>query len=436
MKLPRNRVFWAVNLGHATNDSFMSMRSVLLAFISNYILPMANRQVGLAMSLVELSGALSQPVFGWLADRTGGRWLGAGGVAWTVFFILLAMMVVMLGGGFWLMVIPLTLAGLGSGAFHPVGSMYATEDRSRAATNAALFFMCGQIGLGIGPALVGLLLNNAHTNYRAWFAPVLGGTYPGLLIERGSLTPVFFLGLLAIPAVVFMATSLPSRKTHFHTQSIEEREGLRPFPTTDQSTQRIPVLPFIILIIAVSARSFANPAIITFIPLMFQAKGWSPSEYGLLASVFWVASGVTGVLFGRLGDRFDMRRLVVLSLIISAPGIFLLPDLDGALAFGVAILVGAMTGSHSLIVVLSQSLLPGRKGFASGMILGFIFATGAIGNLIVGDMIDRIGAEASFQIAGVVTFIGSFLWLALPRPKREVFVPQLADVEAVPLGAD
>src|SRR5689334_9903820 len=149
MQIPRKRLFWAVSLGHATNDSFMSMRSVLLAFISTYILPMSSRDVGLAVSAVDLSGSISQPFFGWIADKTGGRWLGALGVAWTVSVILLSMLVVMAGGSYWLMFIPRTLAGFGSGAFHPVGSMRATDvDQKRAASNAAWFFMFWQIGLG------------------------------------------------------------------------------------------------------------------------------------------------------------------------------------------------------------------------------------------------------------------------------------------------
>ncbi len=433
MKLPRERVFWAVSLGHATNDSFMSMRAVLLAFISSYILPMTSRNIGLAMSAVELCGSLSQPFFGWLADRGGGRWLGAVGVGWTASFILLAMLVVVLGGSFWLMLIPLALAGLGSGAFHPVGSMYATDvDPSRAATNASLFFLFGQVGLGIGPALVGILLNNAHTSYNDVFGVVLQPVYHHPFIERGSLAPVFLLGLLVIPGVVFMAFSIPNR--HKHTTSAAARKAVEAV-TPSAPRARVPLVAFAILVVAVSARSFANPAIVSFMPLMFQSKGWSPSEYGLLTSAFWVASGTTGLWFGHLGDRFDMRRLVTISLILSAPGIFFLPALNGLGAFGAAILVGAMTGTHSLIVVLAQGLLPGRKGFASGMILGLIFATGAIGNLIVGDLIDRIGAESAFQVAGVITFLGAFLWLALPRPKAQVFRPQMADVEAVPTGA-
>jgi FSR family fosmidomycin resistance protein-like MFS transporter len=433
MQIPRKRLFWAVSLGHATNDSFMSMRSVLLAFISSYILPMTNRDVGLAMSAVELSGSVSQPFFGWIADKTGGRWLGALGVAWTVSFILLSMLTVMAGGGYWLMFIPLALAGFGSGAFHPVGSMHATDtDPSRAASNAAWFFMFGQIGLGIGPALVGLLLNNAHTSRGEWFKAAINPAFGTYVIERGSIAPVFILGLLAIPAVILMALTIPNR-TKF-AASVGTRRALS-LPN-QAPAPAIPKVPFTILAIAVTLRSFSNPAIVSFMPLMFQMKGWSPSEYGLLASSFWVASGVAGIWFGQLGDRFDVRRIIMLSLIVSVPGIFLLPDLTGASAFAFAILVGAMGGSHSLIVVLAQSLLPGRKGFASGMILGFIFATGAVGNLIVGEMIDRMGAEGAFRVVALVTLAGSLLWLALPRPKLQHVTPEMTDPEAVPVGAD
>ncbi|MEO8613423.1 MAG: MFS transporter, partial [Chloroflexota bacterium] len=412
---------------------FMSMRSVLLAFISSYILPMSSRNIGLAVSAVDLSGSISQPFFGWIADKTGGRWLGALGVAWTVSFILLSMLVVMAGGSYWLMFIPLAIAGFGSGAFHPVGSMHATDvDHNRAASNASWFFMFGQLGLGLGPALVGLLLNNAHTTRGAWFKAAINPAFGSYVIESGSIAPVFILGLLAIPAVILMAVTIPNRGKF--AESVRARRALS--TAADAPVPPIPKIPFAILAVAVTLRSFSNPAIVTFMPLIFQSKGWSPSEYGLLSSAFWVASGLAGLWLGQLGDRYDVRRLIMLSLIISAPGIFLLPDLTGAGAFAIAILVGAMGGTHSLIVVLAQNLMPGRKGFASGMILGFIFATGAVGNLIVGEMIDRMGAEGAFRVVALVTLVGAFLWLALPRAKPQHITPEMNDPEAVPLGAD
>jgi FSR family fosmidomycin resistance protein-like MFS transporter len=76
--------FWAVNLGHMTNDLFMSTRSVLLAFMSAYVLPMTNREIGLALSPGELMGSLSQPLFGWLAIKPAGAgWALAAWYGWS-----------------------------------------------------------------------------------------------------------------------------------------------------------------------------------------------------------------------------------------------------------------------------------------------------------------------------------------------------------------
>src|SRR3972149_6426075 len=100
MALPRNRLFWAVALGHITNDTFMSMRSVLLTFMSAHLLPMTNLQIGQAISLGEFMGAISQPFFGWLADRSGGRWIGVGGVIWMIALQLLALLLVSVTGNY------------------------------------------------------------------------------------------------------------------------------------------------------------------------------------------------------------------------------------------------------------------------------------------------------------------------------------------------
>ncbi|MBZ0285657.1 MAG: MFS transporter [Anaerolineae bacterium] len=431
MQFPKQRLFWAVSLGHAANDMFMSMRSVLLTFISAYLLPMTSGQIGLAVSAVELSGAVSQPFFGWLADKTGGRLLGAGGVAWTVTFVCIALIVVTLGGSYWLMVIPLMLAGLGSGAFHPVGSMHATNvEPLHAGRNAAWFFMLGQLGLGIGPALAGLLVNNTLSRNHEILSAPLGPAFQDVLIERGSVMPVLILTLLAIPAVLFMARVLPSQAAYKHEHRKEE--SLKSASATSTPSEPLPYGALVLLVVTVALRALGSLSIVTFMPMMFQQKGWSPAEYGILTSSFWIASGIAGIWFGQLGDRHDRRRIITLSLLISVPGIFLLPGLNGIMAFVVAIVVGAMSGTHSLIVVLAQSLLPGRKGFASGLVLGLIFATGALGNLVVGNMIDHIGITTTFQIVAVVTLFASFLWLFIPTKQTshiKAHVPHLEEAE-------
>jgi FSR family fosmidomycin resistance protein-like MFS transporter len=404
-----------------TNDTFISMAPVLLAFISVNILPLSTVQIGLIMGVLALLGAVTQPFFGWLADRNGGRWLGAGGVAWTVGLVIVALIAAE-SGIYALMVIAFVVPALGSGAFHPVGSKYAAEsDRSHAASNMAYFFLMGQLGLALGPMLAGQLLDRAST-INHLFTDALGPLFNRTLVEQGTVAPVIMLGVFAVPGVVLMILTLPNRRAHAAEKQAASKT-IAPTRTT------IPVLAFTLLIIMVTLRSLAQPGVVNFIPVLFQHKGWSPAQYGLITSSFWVGSGLAGVIFGNLADRFDRRWVITISMICSAPAFFFLPVTDGALAFALAIAAGALSGaSHSIIVVLAQGMLPGSKALASGLILGLIFGMGAVGNFMIGWLSGIVGLGTAFQIVAGAVVIASVLALALPGDKRRALetVPEAA----------
>lgn len=420
--LPRSRLFWAVSLGHLINDTFMSMGPVLLAFISASIVPLRVAEIGAILGIAALLGAVTQPFFGWLADRGNGRLLGAGGVAWTVSWMLVGVLAAD-SGLYWLMVPAFIIPALGSGAFHPVGSLWAAESaKGRAASSLSYFFLMGQLGLGLGPALAGLLLNGATTVNHV-YAQALGPAFDARLIERGTVTPVLSLGLLALPVVALMALAIPSRRAHRRAKAAH---------TAVEARVVIPARALALLVLMVALRSLAQPGSVNFIPVLFQARGWSPAEYGLITSSFWLASGVAGVAFGLLADRYDRRRVIAASLLLSAPAFFFLPLSAGAAAFGLAMAAGALSGgSHSIIVVMAQSFLPGSKGLASGAILGLIFGMGAVGNFLIGAVSEVIGLDATFQLVAGAIVLSAALALTLPA-SRPLPPPLPADAEPAP----
>ena len=411
--MPRNsRLFWAVGIGHLTNDIFASMGPVLLAFLAAGILPMSNIQIGLAVSLAQLAGALTQPFFGIRADRSGGRWIGSLGLAFHVGMFALAVALAALTRHYWLMFFPFVISSVGSGALHPVGALHAAEaDPRRAGTNMALFFMMGQIGLALGPAVAGILLDAANPNILGNMAPAVGAAHFG---RQGNVTPILVFALVSIPGILLMATSIPAR----HRQRPEPDK--RKIDQADTRRQHFPVRAFIVLGLMVILRGLGQPGSVAFIPVLFERKGWDPSAYGTITSSFWIASAISGLVFGRLADQFDRRKVMMFSMLSSAPAFFLLPWFDGALAFALAIAAGGLSGgAHSIIVVLAQDLIPMRKGFASGAILGFIFGTGAVGSLMIGAVSDQIGLTATFQMVAFLIAAAGILSLFLPRQTSE-----------------
>ena len=402
MYIPRSRVFWSVSLGHMSNDLFMAMGPVLLAFIGGVYMDIPPAQIGVAVSARQFLGGVSQPLFGWLSDKGSSRVLGAGGVFLTVAMLALSMLLAMTGN-FWLMIVPFALSALGSGAFHPVGTAYSSHQASQhASTTTAYFFLFGQTGLAIGPALAGLLLGMTQT----------GG-------EGGSVWPIIGLAGVALPSVYLMSRALPNRR-QVAALDAEDAAMEAAQPATPKPPVR--VRPLLLLALLVALRGLAYPGSVAFIPVLFKLKGWSPAAYGGITSLFWLSSAVAGVVAGSLADRVGRRLVVIASLVLAVPVYFVLPTVDSWLAYLLVVLAGALVGGpHSIIVVLAQSLLPGRKGFASGVALGFIFGVGALGTLLigyladgVGDVFAGIGLEAAFQAIAVFVLASALVGFTLP----------------------
>jgi MFS family permease len=149
----RERDYLSVSLNHFFIDVLNSGRNLIVAMLA-IALGLSNAQVGIVLLLYNVGSALMQPLFGWLADRIGARWLVVGGMGWSIFFYGLSAV-----ASDWVALMAVTVAGIGSGAFHPPGTMIASQVSQKYRNRAtALFFTSGQLGLFMGPVFTGILL--------------------------------------------------------------------------------------------------------------------------------------------------------------------------------------------------------------------------------------------------------------------------------------
>ncbi len=387
MRLLRNRSLIILSLGHLFLDFFSSVIPVLLAFFS---VPMglSNAQLATAASLYNFASSLLQPAFGWLTDRLGSRWIGTISLLWTMVFIS-GVVLIAQQGDYLLLLGALSMAALGSAAFHPQDAMNATqvEERLRT-TSASIFFFFGNLGLMTGPLAAGFVLKS--------FGP---GTFP-LLILAG------------LPAVLLMATSVPMAEQKYPGS---ERPSRR-----DSASVRAPLRLGILipLVGLIALRSWANFGTTTFLPKFYQDLGWDPAAYGIVASLWMLGTAVGNVAGGPLADRYGRRLVVSLSLILMAPLMFVLPMVRDVSPLPLIVAGGLTSGlSFSVVMVLAQSLLPGGKGLASGFTMGFMFASGAVGNVINGWLADWFGLSISLQSVALVALGAAVCARFLPRTR-------------------
>jgi len=400
ISLFRNKVYSAVTVGHFILDLFNSSAPVWVTFLS-VPMQLTAAQIGLAIGAYQFFGALTQPLFGWLADKVGSRWLGPGSVAWTIGFLLVAITAAQQTNDFTLFMIPLILASLGSSAFHPLGTKHAADEaEERAATGTAIFFLFGQTGLASGPIISGLVLGSVGT------------------------VGVYALGVASIPLIIFMSFAMR------HTQA----QPLLLQPSLDQAVetakQAVRWGAIGLLALLVGLRSWTTIGTVSFLPKMFQDMGWSPEAYGAITGAYWIASAILGVWAGNWADRWGRRQVVFVTLMAGSVALFFLPLNDGWLAFPLAVLSGGLLGSsHSILVVIAQTLLPGKKAFASGVTLGYLFGVGAIGAWGIGWLADIWGLNTVIQAGSALSVLAALLALVLPST-REVAQPQPKGVPA------
>ena len=395
MSLLRSASFQAAALAHFAVDLLNSQRPVLLAVLS-VPLGLTNAMIGLISMLYTFSASLSQPVFGWLADRAGTRAVGAGGVIWMGGLFALAMITPGSGS-----LVLLILAALGSAAFHPAGTVEAAESgrvhfSGQDTTAASIFFLFGQAGYSIGPAIGGPLIDR--------WGP------PGLLVLVPFMLPI---GL-------------------FTSRRFTPSHPAKPWEAAPGARASAGWGVFLPLAVQAALRSWAQTNVITFLPKYYSDLGYSPSTYGVLAALFMAGSAVGGVGGGWLADRVDKRHVMLWTMVLGAVPLALFPTLaTTAWAYALAPLAGALTGaSHSISVVLAQRALPGRLGAASGLGLGFTFASGSVGTLLSGVQADLAGFDVVFWTTAAISLGGGLAALFV----RDV--PKLPGRTALPAVQD
>lgn len=345
-------IFTSVALGHFMVDTFNASRPVLLTYFG-----LSESEIALFSTIYIWASAMTQPVFGWVSDRYGPRWLGAGGILWMTIFYSAALLI----PGNWGLAC-LIIAALGSSAFHPVGAVQATlrgrdHLRGKEATSASLFFMAGQLGHFAGPIITGLIL--------------YAYGIPGM----------FILPLVSLPVGFALMRQLRHNPPH------------PPNARAASSRAKAGLAFIVVLALVATLQSWAQTNMVNLIPKYLKDMGLEARIYGSMAGLFMGGSALGNVFGGYFGDRYSKRVVAALALFLAAFPIYFASRIGWSWWLYVLVpLAGALTGAvHSIMVIFAQRIIPGGMALASGLALGFIFSSGALGLLLTGHLAEVYG---------------------------------------------
>lgn len=356
-------------LGHVWVDASQGILPVVLAKLKD-IFALSYFQVGMVMTLLNISSSVIQPLFGYVADRIRVGWFVPWGILWTA----LGMGLLGLAPNYWTVLLLVGFAGLGTAAFHPRAMMAVSlVSGARRGLGTGLFSTGGNLGFALGPMVGGFLVLGFGMH------ATVGMLLPGALLT---------LVILLYPGD-FLKREAP-RRTPSQSDDKDERDA-------------IPWISLFMVCIIVTLRSWVYICLITYLPMYLQIRGLDLQTGSLMLTAFLACGAAAGLYGGNLSDRVGRRRVIVVSMLVypvfaslllvsEGPWLWLLAGASGA----------ALLASASVAIVLTQELLPRHLGLASGLIMGMGFGMGGVGSALAGWLADRIGLQETFWFLALI----------------------------------
>jgi FSR family fosmidomycin resistance protein-like MFS transporter len=386
----------AIAFAHAVNDSYAYILPPLLPVL----LSQSGITLGMGASLVSLQLLVSsvlQPLIGHWADQTGGgRWMSWSGV------LLSGLGAAALGSapGFAGLGLAMMITGAGTALFHPVSAALVAQAAPPARRGfwMSAYISAGNLGLGLGPLLVGLVLIQGGATSAVG---AVGGS--GL----GSTWILFLPAAIAAALVWRLAPARPGRR------------GATSSPVIALFRQHWRLL--VVLVSVVAVRSWASTSLSTFLPVLATRHGAEPAQAAGVLTVFLISGGIGGLVGGAAADRLGRDRVVVGSLLLSVPfGVYLgvVGWFDLTVWLAAAAVGFFLNGSWVSLTVRAQESIPGSIAMMSGLMLGLSIGLGGLAVTPIGLLAERLSLGTVLTGVACLPVLAALMMRFLPRATR------------------
>ena len=386
------RILVALSICHCLNDTLQSfISSVYPLFKEDLGLSFA--QIGLITLVYQSAASVCQPLTGLFFDKWPSAWSLPTGMSFT----LVGLLSLAFANTLPLVLCSVALVGIGSSVFHPEASrLTSLASGGKRGLAQSLFQVGGHLGGSLGPLLAAVFVAPYGRRHIALFT-ILAFTAIMVMIPVGHWYKSFLLRL---------------RKAEGETL---KTSVCRPLPMGKT------VFSIAILLILIFSKYIYMASLNSYYTFYLIHKfGVSVQASQLYLFVFLIATAIGTLLGGPIGDRVGRKYVIWASILGAAPFTLIMPHVENLylttiLSFCVGL---TLSSAFPAILVYAQELLPYKLGLISGLFFGFAFGAAGIASAVLGNMADRYGIEAVYNVCGYMPLIGLVTWF-LPDLKKK-----------------
>ena len=386
------RILVGLSICHCLNDTLQSVISAVYPLFKED-LGLSFAQIGLITLVYQSAASVCQPLTGLFFDKWPSAWSLPTGMSFT----LVGLLSLAFANTLPLVLCSVALVGIGSSVFHPEASrLTSLASGGKRGLAQSLFQVGGNLGGSLGPLLAAVFVAPYGRRHIALFT-ILAFTAIMVMIPVGHWYKSFLLRL---------------RKAEGETLKTSVSRPL-PMGKTVFSIAILLILIFSKYIYMASLNSYY-----TF--YLIHKFGVSVQASQLYLFVFLIATAIGTLLGGPIGDRVGRKYVIWASILGAAPFTLIMPHVENlylttVLSFCVGL---TLSSAFPAILVYAQELLPYKLGLISGLFFGFAFGVAGIASAVLGNMADRYGIEAVYNVCGYMPLIGLVTWF-LPDLKKK-----------------
>ena len=386
------RILVALSICHCLNDTLQSVISAVYPLFKED-LGLSFAQIGLITLVYQSAASVCQPLTGLFFDKWPSAWSLPTGMSFT----LVGLLSLAFANTLPLVLCSVALVGIGSSVFHPEASrLTSLASGGKRGLAQSLFQVGGSLGGSLGPLLAAVFVAPYGRRHIALFT-ILAFTAIMVMIPVGHWYKSFLLRL---------------RKAEGETL---KTSVCRPLPMGKT------VFSIAILLILIFSKYIYMASLNSYYTFYLIHKfGVSVQASQLYLFVFLIATAIGTLLGGPIGDRVGRKYVIWASILGAAPFTLIMPHVENLylttiLSFCVGL---TLSSAFPAILVYAQELLPYKLGLISGLFFGFAFGVAGIASAVLGNMADRYGIEAVYNVCGYMPLIGLVTWF-LPDLKKK-----------------
>ena len=228
--------------------------------------------------------------------------------------------------------------------------------------------------------------------------PILGG----ILVSRFDYQAAFLV-VLVLSSAGLILSGLKETE-----ESISTKSSYNPVQDARQAGALAMDPKVLMTLIFTFAIIFAASLRSSFLPVLLRAEGLSEFSVGILISIFAVMSTSIRLIFGRLLDIFDRRKILAVSMLAIIFAVGLIPSISSAIGFAVLISIFGlgfgMTQPLSMVMVADLAD-PNQSGLTMGLRFTAIMLAGLLSPILLGLIIETFGLTPAFYVAAIVVVL-------------------------------